>query len=115
MGDFFRKPMDTEVDHRLKNKILFFKIRFFLFHGQRQALKLVFFKVSDSINFTFAKIEYLIWWQVKKVVTVIKESNMFGDVLSSIMNDDKEKIKKRKIAERRAERKAKEQVCSMLV
>lgn len=45
---------------------------------------------------------------------MIKESNMFGDVLSSIMNDDKEKIKKRKIAERRAERKAKEQVCSML-
>ena len=48
--------------------------------------------------------------QVKKVVTVIKESNIFGDVLSSIMRDDKEKLKKRKIAEKRAERKAKEKV-----
>ena len=38
---------------------------------------------------------------------MIKESNIFGDVLSSIMRDDKPKPKKRRLSDIKAEREAK--------
>ena len=38
---------------------------------------------------------------------MIKESNMFGDFLGSIMKDDKPKVKKRRLSEIKAEREAK--------